>query len=210
MQARAESANATRERIVGAMVELLLERWYDDVTLRDLAHAAGVALQTIINHFSTKEGVLAATLEDPRLAAAFGGDRYEVPAGDVRLAVDRLVESYERAGDATIRLLALESRLPSLASLLAFGRKSHREWVQTTFPAALEGLGDAELQQRVVLLICATDVYTWQILRRDHNLTREQTAAAIVELVEALHPNAGLAAGAEPRRPQPARKRGGS
>ena len=187
MQARAESAQATRDRIVGAMVELLLEHWYDEVTLRDLAKAAGVALQTIVNHFSTKEGVLAATLEDPRLAAAFGGERNEVPAGDSRHAVAMLVDSYEHAGDATIRLLALESRLPALASLLAFGRDGHREWVQNTFPAALEGLTGAEQERRIVLLICATDVYTWKLLRRDQGLTREQTGAAILELVEALY-----------------------
>ena len=207
MRARAESAQATRERIVGAMVELLLERWYDEVTLRDLAKAAGVALQTIVNHFSNKEGVLAATLEDPRLAAAFGGDRYELPPGDVRVAVDALVDSYERAGDATIRLLALESRLPSLARLLAFGRDSHRQWVQDSFPAALDGLAGAERERRIVLLVCATDVYTWQILRRDQNLTRDQTTDAMVELVEALHPAADGAVGVHDRGAAAARKR---
>jgi AcrR family transcriptional regulator len=195
MQVRADAAQATRERIVGAMVELLLERWYDEVSLRDLAKAAGVALQTIVNHFSTKEGVLAATLEDPRLAAAFGGERYEVPPGDIRLAVEMLVDSYERAGDATIRLLALETRLPSLASLLAFGRDSHREWVQNTFPTALRGLTGGERERRVVLLICATDVYTWKLLRRDQGLTRKQTTAAIVELVAALHTDIRSASG---------------
>jgi hypothetical protein len=139
--------------------------------------------------------------------AAFGGDRYELPPGDVRLAVDALVDSYERAGDATIRLLALESRLPSLASLLALGRDSHRQWVQDTFPAALDGLAGAERQRRVVLLICATDVYTWQVLRRDQKLTRSQTAAAMVELVEALHPAVDGAAGVHDGHPRAARER---
>jgi AcrR family transcriptional regulator len=192
------------------MVELLLERWYDEVTLRDLAKAAGVALQTIVNHFATKEGVLAATLEDPRLAAAFGGDRYGVPPNDVALAVDLLVDSYERSGDATLRLLALEARLPSLAGVLAFGRASHREWVQSTFPAALEGLAGEARERRVVLLICATDVYTWQILRRDQRLTRDETKAAMMELVDALHRGPERAAAAlQPERAAERRRRAG-
>ena len=115
-------------------------------------------------------------------------------------------DSYERAGDATIRLLALESRLPSLARLLAFGRDSHRQWVQDSFPAALDGLAGAERERRIVLLVCATDVYTWQILRRDQNLTRDQTTDAMVELVEALHPAADRAVGAHDRGAVAARK----
>jgi AcrR family transcriptional regulator len=190
MRARAESAQATRERILGAMLELLLERWYDEVTLRDLAKAAGVSLQTIVNHFSTKEGVLAALLEDPRLLEVFAGQRFKARADDVPGAVSLLVGDYERAGDAMIRFLALESRVPSLAGVLSIGRVGHRDWVQAAFPGAVAELRGAERERRVVLLICATDVYTWQILRRDQRLTRAQATTAMAELVEALYPQA--------------------
>jgi hypothetical protein len=33
----------------------------------------GVVLQTVVNHFSTKEGLLAAMLEDPHAEQEFGG-----------------------------------------------------------------------------------------------------------------------------------------
>ena len=79
--------------------------------------------------------------------------------------------------------------------------------MQATFPAALEGLTGAERKRRLVLLICATDVYTWQILRRDQKLTRSQTAAAMVELVEALHPAVDGAATVHDGRSAAARKR---
>jgi AcrR family transcriptional regulator len=187
MRARAASAQATRDRIIGVMLDLCMERWYDEVTLRELADRAGVALQTVVNHFATKEGVLAAMLEDPRLVERFGGERFNAPAADIATAVEMLMRNYEQAGDATIRFLALESRVPSLRPMLAFGRESHRRWVESTFAAALEGLSGAERERRLLLLICATDVYTWQILRRDQGLTRHQTSAAIRELVESLH-----------------------
>ncbi len=35
-------------------------------------------------------------------------------------------------------------------------------------------------------LIVATDVYTWKLLRRDQGLSREQTAAAIRHMVQAI------------------------
>jgi AcrR family transcriptional regulator len=187
MRARAASTQATRDRIVGTMLALLMERWYDEVTLRDLAEQAGVALQTVVNHFSTKEGVLAAMLDDPRLEEQFSGERFKAPPGDIEVAVEMLMRDYERAGDAMIRFLALESRVPSLAGVLGFGRAGHRSWVENTFPAALEDLAGAERERRLLLLICATDVYTWQILRRDQEQTRRQTVAAIRELVGALH-----------------------
>src|SRR5438445_13690665 len=98
MSARAASTEATRDRIIAAMLALLMERWYDEVTLRDLADHAGVALQTVVNHFSTKEGVLAALLEDPRLLAQFAGARFSDEPEDVRAAGEVLVRDHDRAG----------------------------------------------------------------------------------------------------------------
>jgi AcrR family transcriptional regulator len=169
------------------MLQLCVDRWYDEVTLRDIADRSGVAVQTVVNHFSTKEGLLAAMLEDPRAQQEFGGQRLKAIPGDIPAAVDLLMGDYEHAGDAVMRLLALESRVPSLAPVLAFGRAGHRDWVERTFPAALEGLPAPERERRLLLLICATDVYTWRLLRRDQGLTRPQTAAAMTELVQALH-----------------------
>lgn len=73
MRARIESAQAARHRIIGTMLEFCLHRWYDEITLRELAAQAGVALQTVIDHVGTKKGIFAAILEDPRLQAACSG-----------------------------------------------------------------------------------------------------------------------------------------
>jgi hypothetical protein len=35
-------------------------------------------------------------------------------------------------------------------------------------------------------LVVATDVYTWKLLRRDQGLTRDETFASILKIVEAL------------------------
>ena len=60
MSVRAAATQATRERIVEAAAEAFHANWYEDVTMRDVASAAGVALQTVVNHFATKEALFAA------------------------------------------------------------------------------------------------------------------------------------------------------
>lgn len=187
MRARAESAQATRRRITGTMLELCLHRWYDEITLRDLATQSGVALQTVINHFGTKEGVFAAMLKDPRAQVAFGGQRWKAAPGDIPGAIELLMRDYEHAGDAIIRFLALESRIPSLADLLASGRTGHRAWLEHTFPAALAGRGGADREHQLQLLLCATDAYTWKILRRDQGLSQDETTARVTDLVDLVH-----------------------
>jgi AcrR family transcriptional regulator len=169
------------------MLELCLHRWYDEITLRELATQSGVALQTVINHFGTKEGVFAAMLEDPRTRAAFSGQRWNAVPGDIPGAVALLLQDYEHAGDAIIRFLALESRIPSLADLLTFGRTGQRAWLECTFPAALVGRTSAEREHRLQLLLCATDVYTWKLLRRDQGLSQDETTARVTDLVDMVH-----------------------
>jgi AcrR family transcriptional regulator len=174
MELRAAAAEATRERILAAAYDLFLEHWYDDVTISGIAERAGVSGQTVLNHFGGKEDLLAAVHE------RFGGEvvdrRYSATPGDVDSVVDALIDDYEITGDAVIRLLALEQKVPSLAPLLALGREGHREWVEAMFDAP-----DA-----VPELIVATDVYTWKLLRRDQGLSRKKTAAAIRRIVQGI------------------------
>lgn len=184
--ARAEAAKLTRHRILEAMGELWQERWYDEVTMRDVAERAGVSTQTLINHFGTKESILTAMLEQPIPSQWL--TRMTATPRDVGGAVRLLVRDYEAAGDAIIRSLALEGRIAALQPGLERGRRAHREWVEAVFPDALSNLSGRARERRVDLLVCATDVYTWKLLRRDRGLSQRATATGMRELVEALHP----------------------
>jgi len=174
MDLRAAAADATRERIVTAAAELFLSDWYDDVTIAKLAKRAGVSGQTVINHFGGKEQVAAAAYE--RVGKEITSLRYSPEPGDVRGALEVLMDDYEITGDTVIRMLALEERVPTLAPLLARGREGHRRWVETMFRAP----------KLVPELVVATDVYTWKLLRRDQGLSRDETAAAMLRIVNAL------------------------
>jgi AcrR family transcriptional regulator len=174
MELRAAAAEATRERILEAATEAFLEHWYDDITLTEVAKRAGVSGQTVINHFGGKEQLAAATYE--RVGEQITTLRYSPEPGDTAALVGALVEDYERTGDAVVRLLALEEKVPSLRPLLARGRESHRDWVREMFFAP----------ELVPELVVATDVYTWKRLRRDQGLSRDETLAAMLRIVEAL------------------------
>src|SRR5215204_1777786 len=130
MELRAAAARATRDRILDVAFAAFLEHWYDDVTIASVATRAGVSGQTVLNHFQSKEGLFTAVHD--RFGDEVVERRYRPEPGDVRGAVEALVEDYEVTGDAVVRFLALEEKVPSLAPLLALGRAGHRESVATT------------------------------------------------------------------------------
>jgi AcrR family transcriptional regulator len=185
--ARAAAADATRLRIVDAAIELFLERQFDDVTLRDVAAGAGVALQTVVNHFGSKDGLFLGTLE--RFRETVEETRSRAEPDDVRGAVAVLVSDYERIGDANFRALSVEDRIPAIAQALAEARRYHRGWVERTFPGALRGLSGAARERRLLAMCAALDVTTWKLLRRDHGLGRARATAVMQEMIEALYPD---------------------
>lgn len=186
MDARAAAAEVTRERIAAAAEQAFVHQTYDDVTIRGIAGEAGVSMQTVLNHFATKEDLLDAAIQ--RFTDSIDQRRWAVTPGDVDAAVGVLVDDYDVTGDATMRFLAVEDRVVTLQPWLAKGRAEHERWVTEIFPEALTGLTGADRKRRIALLVVATDVYAWKLLRRDRAMTRAATVAGIRELVLALHP----------------------
>jgi AcrR family transcriptional regulator len=178
--ARAAAAAATRERILDVATEHFLARYYDDVTLAAIAKQAGVTQQTVINHFTSKEGLLqdaADRLDPERFRRANAAD-----------PVANVVDDYEPAGDAVIRMLALEERVPALAPFLARGRAGHRAWVAEAFAGQLPDTAGPAYEQALNLHVLATDITTWKLLRRDMGLSRAQTVDHMRALIAALAP----------------------
>jgi AcrR family transcriptional regulator len=182
MTRRADAAAATGERILDAAIEVFWERPTDRLSLGEVARRAGVAKQTVLRRFGSKAGLLAAAVE--RATERVDAERGDVVAGDVPGAIAALVEHYERIGDGVLRMLAEEARSPGLRQVADRGRAYHARWCERVFAAALGGLGGAERDRRLAMLIAVTDVHTWRLLRRDRGLTRRQTETALRELLE--------------------------
>jgi AcrR family transcriptional regulator len=181
MTTRSARAEATRRRIAEAATELFVARPYAEVTLADIAEAAGVSHQTVLNHFESKAGVAAGAAE--LMGEQTNPARYAAEPGDVAGAVHALVGEYERMGDANARW-AIEA-LDEIAHLLDQARASHQEWIVALFGAALPPEGP-DRRRAVNALHAATDVYTWKLLRRDLRLGRAETETTIIALVEGI------------------------
>src|SRR5919112_1339266 len=97
MSTRAAAVEVTRERILRAACDAFMHDWYDQVTLRDVAADAGVALQTVVNHFGNKEALFGAAAE--RISGTISTLRWTVAAGDTVAAATILVDDYEQTGD---------------------------------------------------------------------------------------------------------------
>ena len=184
MRARAEAAAETGRRILEAVIELHTERFFDQVSLEDIAERAGVTVQTVIRRFGSKERLIEAATEMANRQVVHQRD--QAPVGDIEGAVKNLVDHYEEWGDSVLRLLAQEERVPAFRSVTDAGRALHYQWVERTFaPLLAERTGKAR-RRLLAELIVICDVYFWKLLRRDLGLSREQTDLAIRETILAL------------------------
>src|ERR1700729_2497614 len=134
MVARAQSAAATRERILDVAVEAFWEQPDEQVSLDQVARRAQVSVQTVIRRFGGRDGLFAAAVE--RETERTRAERDRAPVGDPQAAVSILLDHYEALGDRVLALLGEEQRLPRLGEVADAGRKLHREWCQRVFAAA--------------------------------------------------------------------------
>lgn len=180
--ARAKAAEATGERIVDAFTERLQNGWFDQITLEEIARAAGVSIQTVIRRFGGKEGLLEAAHE--RFGAAIRARR-QAPGTDPETIIQALIGDYEQVGDLVLRVLAQEDRYPPLRKVADQGRASHRAWTGEQFAPWLERLDEAARTATHDALVVATDIYVWKLVRRDFGRSTGALAATMRRLIAA-------------------------
>ena len=184
MGARAEAAEETRSRILDAVISLHMERYYDQISLNDVAGRAGVTVQTVLRRFGSKDGLIEAASEEASERVV--SQRGEAPVGDIAGAVENLVDHYEEWGESTLRLLAQEDRVPAFRKATDAGRALHYEWVERTFAPMLAEREGEKRRRLLAQLVAVCDVYLWKILSRDLGLSREQTELGLTEMILSL------------------------
>lgn len=182
MRARADAAAATRERIVAAAADLLQERLRSDIRLQDVATRAGVSVQTVLRVHESR-----ATLLDRATAFMLERIATELRAqpGDIVGSVRAWFDHYERMGDAVIAGLAAEAD-PAVAPTLALGRRLHRGHVERQLGPQLATIPAERRRGIVDALVCACDVYTWKLLRRDMCRSRPAAEATVAHMVRSI------------------------
>lgn len=181
MHNRAASAEATRALVARSARRLFHDRWYDEVSLQDVAREAGVSLATVTRLFPKKDQLmLAAILVEPPRAA----HRAWRP-GDVAGAIDVLVDSYEETGLWMIRHYGMALRVPELQPVIARTRAMTRGWIELVCAPRLPRRGKRR-EQVLDALDAALDVRTWWTLRLDMLRSPAETKAHLARVVEAI------------------------
>ena len=170
---RADAARATRDRIVRSAVDLAYERGDIEMTLDQIAARAGTTVRTIMRQFGSRDAVVEAGIE---LGSAEVAAERREPDGDRDLGIRLLVEHYEKRGGFVLRLLA--SELPGAQRVTASGRLLHRDWVENVFATHDEAVVD--------MLVVATDVYAWKLLRLDRGLSAAATTDRMRVMTESI------------------------
>jgi len=187
MGARGEAVAATRQRILEAGRSLGVDDLNLDPTLEQVADRAGVSVQTVLRHFGTRDALMAAVVEFA--TSRIQQERRPVGA-DPASAVDAVVAHYEQLGDFSLALLARESVDPRAAELTTAGKAFHRRWVEDAFAAALPPHPSSR-DPLIDLLVVATDVYAWKLLRRDRGHDVAVVRERMLAMVQALLATAG-------------------
>ncbi len=191
MTARAAKTEETRARIRMSAIQLYQERGaIEDFTLEEVAHRARVAARTILRAWRSKEELVYAALDSMAEQRALP---QRTPPGDVTAAVCALFDNYESIGDLVMQRLNDERHRPALKPALDQGRENHREGVKTAFAPHLERLHGKSRAQLLTILMIATDVYVWKLLRRDMELPRAASEAIVIKIIN------GVIASAEKR-----------
>ena len=177
MSARALAVEETRRRILRTTIDLAGERPFAEITLDAVAARAGVSVQTVLRQFGSRDGLVA---EGAELATAEILEERRTPPGDVPAAMTTLLDHYERLGPTALLMLAQEGYDDVARKVTDRGKAMHREWVRQAFAPATH-------DERVLdLLVVATDVYTWKLLRLDRGHPRAVTERRMRDLADAV------------------------
>lgn len=183
MASRAKAAEETRLRILRAAFDLQSQSLASDIGLAAVAQAAGVSVQTILRRFGSRDGLFD---EAVRYANETIAEERRAPVGDVAGALHVIVEHYERRGDFALMMLAQETTYEHVRRMSDAGKATHRAWVEEVFSPQLGPLTPTLREETTDLLVVATDVYAWKLMRRDRGLSRIQTEQRLNTLVTAI------------------------
>ncbi|MDX1884644.1 helix-turn-helix domain-containing protein [Mycolicibacterium sp. 120270] len=181
MGARQQAKCATRESIIAAAIDSFMAERSFAVTLPAIADRAGVTVKTVLRHFGSRDALL-----DAACAQVYDEVEAErrIVSVDPEAALRVLLNHYERRGLVALAMLSEEND-PRALRMTAAGKLGHREWVEEVFAAQLPASGEAR-SRLVDVLVVATDVYAWKLLRLDRGLSVDEVHDRMAMMTAAL------------------------
>jgi AcrR family transcriptional regulator len=178
---REQAKSATREMIIEATIDAFMAERSFAITLPSIAERAHVTVKTVLRHFGSRDAVI-----DAAWNQAYDEVMAErtPPPGDVDGALRVLIGHYERRGHVVLTMLANETD-PGATRMNTAGRLGHREWVETVFAERLPSQA-AERARLIDVLVVATDVYAWKLLRVDRGLSTDDVHDRMMLMTESV------------------------
>jgi AcrR family transcriptional regulator len=182
-RARTDRASATRERIVGAVRELLAEGSFHTSTVEEVADRAGIARATLYQHFRSRLDLVDAMCETFDANPALLRLREAVAADDARAALDETlaltVRFWSTEDSILAQLYGVTAVDPAAHDLVERQRLDRR----TEFGRLVQNLQSAGLlrdgvtaQRALATLLVLSSYDTYRELRAT-GLTDKQIAA---------------------------------
>lgn len=182
MSTRQEGKDATREAIIAATIETFLSENSFNVTLAAVAERAGITVKTILRHFGNREILIDAAWL--RLFEDIKAERVPPPDDPIE-AIDVLLAHYEKRGDMVLTTLAQENTDHRAKRMSNAGKAGHRTWVENVFAERLPATR-SDRARLLDVLVVATDVYTWKLLRRDRKLSVSDVRDRMVLMTDSI------------------------
>jgi AcrR family transcriptional regulator len=192
------SPNPRGAALTGALLRIVAEQGLDQVSVREVASAAGVSIGTVQHYFPTKDEMLAAAFAEVvrrvrvRLASVELGD-------DVRRNLSTVLREFlpldaRRADEARI-MLAFATRAansPELADVQRGVLDEIHEALSEAFARAANGQVDAaETGRAAHIAIAAADGLALHAVSAPRWISRPELAAALELLLDRLVPTRG-------------------
>jgi AcrR family transcriptional regulator len=189
------STDARREQLLASGARLLAERPFDEVSIEEIARAAGVSKGLLYHYFPTKKDFLIAALErgQEELAALTAPDPDLPPAEQLAASLDRFldfVEEHEAAYAAIFR--SRGGGDPEIQAALEAGRRQRMDAVIESLaswepaPASVERTPTLETAVQGWFFFIEGAVLRW-LERRDmeRDELRELLALALIGSLQA-------------------------
>ncbi|GAB2575303.1 TetR/AcrR family transcriptional regulator [Gracilibacillus alcaliphilus] len=118
-----EQKISTADRILQAALQLMKDKGFNLVTIKEIADAANVSEMTVFRHFETKKGVLEAAIEKNKVVPSFKHTFTKHITWELEQDLSLIAHAYldVMEGNESICLIAIQERftLPELADLIS-------------------------------------------------------------------------------------------
>jgi AcrR family transcriptional regulator len=180
---RDQHAALTRERILTAVADLLEEDVAEEITVPDVAQAAGVSLRTVYRYYPTRDELLEAA------GRWIGDELLKHPYPEDLDGVADLYEAGCRDFDkrpGLVRALAL-SQLGQ--EMRGYRRRERVEAIRRVLRTELPDLNEAELRRAGAVLAYLHNMLAYTSLREESGLSGEEIGAAVGWAIRTLSEN---------------------